>query len=203
MVVPVKRLQVAKSRLDLPAEQRRQLAGAMAADTVAAALTAPSVAQVVVVSDDEVAAPLLRGLGAAVVPDLPDAGLNQALGHGIAVARERSRGGAVATLSADLPALTGDALAEALGMVRRRAVVADSQGTGTTLLAAAAGIGLAPAYGNGSYARHRAAGAEGISDRVAQRLRVDVDTLADLAVAVALEVGPHTKAVLTELSWIA
>src|SRR5579884_600924 len=69
IVLPVKRLAAAKSRLDLAAADRSRLAGAMAADTVAAALAAPSVGRVVVVSDDELAADLLTRLGADVVPD--------------------------------------------------------------------------------------------------------------------------------------
>jgi len=44
VLVPVKRLQLAKSRLPLPATTRAALMAAMAADTVAAALAAPGVA---------------------------------------------------------------------------------------------------------------------------------------------------------------
>jgi len=175
---------------------------AMAADTVVAALAAPSVVRVVVVSDDELAVRRLSTLGAVVVPDAPDAGLNLALAHGIAAAREKSGDGPVATLSADLPALTGETLDAALAMVRRLAVVADSDGTGTTLLAAAAGVRLSPAYGSESFARHRASGAEDITEQVAQRLRLDVDTLADLQGAVALGVGSRTAAVLADLGWL-
>lgn len=175
---------------------------AMAADTVAAALAASSVAQVVVVSDDELAARRLSALGAVVVPDVPDAGLNLALAHGIATAREKAAGGPVATLSADLPALTGETLDAGLAVVRRLAVVADSDGAGTTLLAAAAGVDVSPAYGPGSFARHLSSGAEDITGQVAQRLRLDVDTLADLQAAIALGVGGRTAAVLAELGWL-
>lgn len=198
VVVPVKRLERAKTRLDLPSGDRVRLAAAMAGDTVAAALAAPSVTRVVVVTDDEVAAAAVRSLGADVVADEPAAGMNDALRHGIAVAR-RETAVAVATLSADLPALTGGALDAALARVRHAAVVADAARTGTTLLAAAAGVDVVPQYGEGSLARHVAAGAQDITGQVSQRLRLDVDTLADLAAAVALGTGPRTAAVAEDL----
>jgi len=52
VLVPVKRLQLAKSRLPLPATTRAALMAAMAADTVAAALAAPGVARVAVVTGE-------------------------------------------------------------------------------------------------------------------------------------------------------
>ncbi|MCW2585435.1 MAG: hypothetical protein JWN55_951, partial [Frankiales bacterium] len=74
VVVPVKRLSLAKTRLAAYGDDRRRaLALAFAADVVLAAAT---VAEVLVVTDDEQAGPLLAALGARVVPDDPDAGLN-------------------------------------------------------------------------------------------------------------------------------
>ena len=56
LVVPVKRLSVAKTRLTRVAgEQREALALAFAADTVAAALSSPSVRALLVVTDDPAA----------------------------------------------------------------------------------------------------------------------------------------------------
>ena len=51
LVVPVKRVENAKTRLDLDVEARASLAVAMAVDTVTAALACPLVTQVVVVTD--------------------------------------------------------------------------------------------------------------------------------------------------------
>src|SRR4051795_8460771 len=79
VVVPVKRLEVAKTRLSVHPELRRELALAMASDTVLACLHTSGVVEVVVVTDDELAGPAMRALGANVVPDEPDAGLNPAL----------------------------------------------------------------------------------------------------------------------------
>lgn len=198
VVLPVKRLEAAKSRLLLPPEQRARLAAAMAADTVAAALAASVVTQVVVVTDDAAAARTVAGLGARVVADEPAAGLNEALEWGAAQARAAVNGG-VATLSADLPALTAAALDDVLRLVSRVGVVGDRVGTGTTLLAAASGSRLRPEYGPESLARHVAAGADDLTGHAAASLRLDVDTLDDLAAATVLGVGPATAAALQEL----
>ena len=66
IVVPVKRLSGAKTRLRLDPDVRIELALAMAADTVRAALACPVTDLVIAVSDDEQAAPVLKSLGAVV-----------------------------------------------------------------------------------------------------------------------------------------
>jgi 2-phospho-L-lactate guanylyltransferase len=144
VLLPVKVLARAKSRLAvLAGERRRELALALAADTVAAVLACPAVARVVVVTSDPVAGPLLAALGAVVVADEPagldgparpggsdgsdgpggsadpgDLGmqdlLNAALRHGAAVASRRWPGTGFAALTADLPALRPAELATAL-----------------------------------------------------------------------------------------
>ena len=84
--------------------------------------------------------PRCAPLGALVVPDEPDAGLNPALAYGARRAAELDPAAGVALLSADLPALRAGELTAALdaaaGQPPRR-FVADAAGTGTTLLAAA------------------------------------------------------------------
>lgn len=201
LVVPLKRLAVAKSRLADAAGDglRPGLALAFAQDTVAAATACPGVGDVVVVTDDPLAGAELTGLGARVVPDVPAAGLNAALAYGARIARERRPGGAVAALNADLPALrTGDltrVLAAAAAFPR--AFLADAGGIGTTFLSAAPGCELAPAFGGRSRARHRASGAAEIVVAGVDSVRHDVDTGEDLRAALALGVGFRTAA-LTE-----
>ncbi len=200
VVVPVKRLAVAKSRLAAYGEQaRRELALAFAADVVAAALGCPVVAQVLVVTDDPQAAAALAALGARVAPDDPDAGLNPALEHGAELLRAGHPELGAVTVSADLPALQPADLAAVLAAVPPggRAFVADSAGTGTTLLAAAAPARLAPSYGPGSRDRHLASGAVELTGTAA--LRRDVDTPADLRDALLLGVGVRTAAVAAGL----
>ena len=200
VVVPVKHLDVAKSRLAAYGEgARRDLALAFAADVVRAALDCPVVREVLVVTDDEQAAAALAAMGARVARDDPDAGLNPALAHGADLLRAGDAGLGVVTVSADLPALNPQDLAAALGAVPAggRAFVADSAGSGTTLLAACAPAALLPSYGAGSSARHRASGALELPGTPA--LRRDVDTPADLREAVALGVGARTAAVAAAL----
>jgi 2-phospho-L-lactate guanylyltransferase len=197
LVVPVKRLAVAKTRLSSYGDELRvELALAFAADVVTAALAAVLVAEVVVVTDDERAATVLAAAGALVIGDAPDAGLNPALEHGIAAL---GAGLARAAVSADLPAVRPEHLDEALAAVPvgGRGFVADSAGSGTTLLAAAAGVSLAPAYGVGSRDLHAQSGA--VELPAAAGLRLDVDTPADLATALGLGVGPATAAVVRRL----
>ncbi|MCW2599925.1 MAG: 2-phospho-L-lactate guanylyltransferase [Frankiales bacterium] len=197
VVVPVKRLSLAKSRLASYGDSRRRaLALAFAADVVLAAV---DVARVLVVTDDEQAARVLAALGARVVPDDPDAGLNPALVHGAELLRAEHPDLGVATLSADLPALRSEELAAALALVPSggRGFVADAAGTGTTLLAADFGAALLPAYGPGSRAGHLASGALEIGGGAG--LRRDVDTPEDLVAAVALGVGVHTAVAIQGL----
>ncbi|NEK57487.1 2-phospho-L-lactate guanylyltransferase [Geodermatophilus sabuli] len=197
VVVPAKRLPLAKSRLSpLPGGlggAHDRLVLALLADTVGAALASPAVAGVLVVTDDEDAAAVVTALGARTVPDEPDAGLNAALAHGARV----SGSPAVAALSSDLPALRPEELTAALSAAGAapRCFVADAQGTGTTLLTAS-GSELAPAFGTGSAARHRAGGALELTGPWPGLAR-DVDTPADLQAAAALGVGPRTAALLT------
>jgi 2-phospho-L-lactate guanylyltransferase len=194
VVVPVKHLDIAKSRLAAYGDEHRMaLALAFAADVVTAARL---VATVLVVTDDPVATELLSELGARVVSDDPDAGLNPALEHGVELLREGSPDLAVATVSADLPSLLAPDLAAVLRRVplRGRGFVADLAGTGTTLLAAGPGVALLPSYGPASRERHLASGA--VELIAPESVRRDVDTPEDLEHAVALGVGPHTLAAL-------
>ena len=201
LVVPVKRADIAKSRLAAFAGVRRpELARAMAEDTVAAALECPLTRGVVVVTDDETSAAALRLLGATVVPDEPSAGLNEALEHGVSVAARL--GGNVGALSGDLPALRPDELLTALTAEphAQRSFVADTAGSGTTLLLAPGGQPIAPRFGPRSADAHRRSGAVPLAAATLVSLRRDVDTEADVAHAVRLGVGPRTSAVLAELT---
>lgn len=196
VVVPVKLLATAKSRLDPGAGPvRRELALAMALDTVDAALAAGQV-DVVVVTGDDVVASAARAAGAEVLTDRPDDGLNGALRLGAHAGRGH-RG--VAALTADLPALRPTELRCALRELERlgHAFVADAAGTGTTCYGTTDVAAFDPRFGVGSAARHAA-----VATAVAlalPTLRRDVDTVDDLWRAVQLGVGPRTAALLPAL----
>jgi 2-phospho-L-lactate guanylyltransferase len=200
VVLPVKRLAAAKARLRgaVPAPAHDRLVLAFAVDTVTAVLACPAIAEVIVVTDDPAVRERVAELGALVVPDDPDAGLNAAVAHGAALATGGGLG--VAALTADLPALHPADLADALGAAGgRRSFVPDASGVGTVLLAAPPGVRLDPRFGPESAAAHAASGAARLPGDWPS-LRRDVDTADDLAFAVALGVGRHTAALLAALS---
>jgi 2-phospho-L-lactate/phosphoenolpyruvate guanylyltransferase len=207
LVIPVKLLTQAKSRLiGIEGQRRSELALAMAADTIAAAVSAPTVGAVLVVTDDPAVTDIAARLGALVVPDAPAAGLNEALTHGAALAEtswpERGR----AALAGDLPAARPEELTAALAAAARygAAFVPDADGTGTVLYAAAPGSEFRPQFGPASRDKHRASGAVeiGTADGQAGRfagLRRDVDTMEDLRLAAEIGLGPRTRELLDRL----
>ncbi|MFY1695214.1 2-phospho-L-lactate guanylyltransferase [Solwaraspora sp. WMMA2101] len=221
VVLPVKRLAAAKSRLRgaLTGVPHEELALALALDTVAAVLACPVVAEAVVVTADPVAAAALAALGARTVAEPDPGGLNAALTHGAATV---PAGRPVAALTADLPALRPAELAAALRAATSPAAarqpadtgqpaavgrwfVPDADGTGTVLLAAADAATLHPRFGPGSADRHAASGARriggtgdtgtsGTGGAAWPTLRRDVDTADGLADAARLGLGRHTAA---------
>jgi 2-phospho-L-lactate guanylyltransferase len=203
LLIPVKPLARAKSRLADTAGDglRPGLALAFAQDTVAAALACPGVRDVAVVTDDGVAGRELGALGARIVPDEPDGGLNAALEHAVAAVRAVRPESAVAALNADLPALRPAELDRVLAAAAEfpRAFLPDAAEIGTTLLAAGPGLELRPAFGHDSRARHRASGAVELGLTGVDSVRQDVDTGDDLRTALALGVGPRTAAVAERL----
>jgi 2-phospho-L-lactate/phosphoenolpyruvate guanylyltransferase len=204
VVVPVKRLDRAKSRMRLPAAERAALVLAMLDDTLQAARSADGVASLLVITSDPAATRIAADHGIGTVAD-PGRGLNAAVRRGLHVAArlhgaaERLTG--FAALTGDLPALRPDHLAAALAAARSYAfaLVADRVGTGTTLLTTARGHRAEPHFGRGSRAAHVRAGAHELTDSGWETLRCDVDVLDDLEAAATLRVGPRTASVLMSL----
>lgn len=203
LVIPVKRLEVAKTRLSsFAGPHRAALALAFAADTIDAAMACASVRGIAIVTDDPEAVRLANALGHLVVGDEPDAGLNPALVHGATVAVAHWRGSSIAALSSDLPALRPGDLGIALEAAEPHAAafVADRAGTGTTLLTAKALATFGPRFGPSSAAEHEAGGAISLSSLDVPSLRRDVDTEADLADGQALGLGRHTTDLLGRIA---
>ncbi|WP_414635513.1 2-phospho-L-lactate guanylyltransferase [Actinophytocola sp.] len=193
LIVPVKRLDRAKSRLRGVLPGHVELVLALLADTVTAAGSTPGVRRVLVVCEDERVPPALRGTAAECVDERGLPGLNAALRFGADRLRAADPGGVVGALQADLPALRpadlAAALAEAAG---RRMFCADRAGTGSTLLLSAPGGPLDPRFGAGSAAAHAESGALPVTAPVPS-LRADVDTPDDLAMATDLGLGRRTS----------
>lgn len=199
VVVPVKGTDLSKTRLAaLPADvaERRQLALAFALDTVEALRAAAGVVEILVVTNDRDSVDALTALGATTLAD-PGGGLNAALEAGIAEARRRRPTAAVAAITADLPALTPQAVETALTLAASHPVsfVADAAGTGTTTIAALPDVDLVPHFGVGSALAHAASGMIALPVPADSPLRRDVDTPADVAGGAA-SFGPHTRAAL-------
>ena len=159
LVIPVKALAAAKSRL-APAvtpSARLALARAFALDTIDAARAAVSVRRIIVVTGEvDLDAHLPDGV--EVLRERPGAGLGSAIALGIESARADGEV-AVGVLLGDLPALHAAELDAALDAASRHplAFVRDADGTGTTLATARAGEPFTPAFGGHSAAKHVAA----------------------------------------------
>lgn len=209
LVMPVKRLGLAKTRLagpEVPPRLREHLALAFAADAVRAALSASRVADVVVVTDDPQASQALAGMGATIVPDEPNAGLNAAFLFGAAAARRKHGSDiGIAACTADLPAMRGPELDIALARLsaEHRSFIADAHDIGTTMLFAPPGMDLNPCFGGPSRAAHIASGAVELPAEGISSLRRDVDTAEDLADALLLGVGPRTAALWSRRETVA
>ena len=198
VVVPVKRSAQGKSRLEVDGVDRAALARAIALDTIEAAARCEAVLQVVVVSDDPALAresamiPALR-----LVPEGEVRGLDAAIATGIDAVDPGGRMPRAALLG-DLPALRSADLAAALRAAASvdRAVVADAEGTGSTLVTAMPGVAWTSSFGEDSFARHTSSGCSALQIPDASTLRRDVDTAAQLRVAMAHGVGPRTTALV-------
>ncbi|MDI1459523.1 2-phospho-L-lactate guanylyltransferase [Catellatospora sp. KI3] len=177
VLVPLKPLAEAKTRLRGAEADHEGLVLDLARRTVRAARAAAGVARVYVVTRDRTAARELRGCGAEIVGDT-GRDLNQALSRAAALLAGAGR---LAALPADLPALRPDELAQALAQAGPdRAFVPDAAGVGTVLLVSAVGGRLDPRFGLGSAAAHELSGARRLTGAW-PTLRRDVDTAEDLA----------------------
>lgn len=202
VVIPVKRLDAAKTRLAGVDDPRRpELALAFALDVIDACLEATSTGTVIVVTDDQ---EVIAGASdVTICPEPEGGGLNAAVRRGAALAD-----GPVVALAGDLPCLTGEALDYLLALAsgHERSVLSDAQGSGTAMLFASDARTLDPHFGPESRSAHVHGGcfdlaldAPGEIRMLIAGARRDVDTPADLWDARRIGVGTHTRAVLEEM----
>jgi 2-phospho-L-lactate/phosphoenolpyruvate guanylyltransferase len=206
VILPVKGLSAAKSRMAAGPREPGELALAFFRDALTAALATPRVAQVIVATSDDRVRAAAESAGAVVIDDAGHAGINAAARWAAAhwAAAPDAPTSHVAVMVSDLPCLTPDALDAALGLAEGHpaSFVTDLDGVGTTLWCATEGHAVDPHFGPGSRAAHLAAGAV---DLVAahpsagtrlEPLRCDVDTEAALQHARGLRPGAATLAAL-------
>lgn len=197
IVIPVKPLASAKSRLASLPVPPDQLARAFLIDVLNAVMLVPRVRRVLVASSDPDVASIARLAGALFVDDSGLQGINAsaklARGH-------RAEGTAVGVLVSDLPWLTPASLdaALALGDSHECSFVADADSTGTTLWMASPHHRGNSHFGPGSRRHHREAGSidlvqeRDIDARLLAPLRRDVDTAAALEPTPGLRMGVST-----------
>ncbi|MFZ2384152.1 MAG: 2-phospho-L-lactate guanylyltransferase [Candidatus Nanopelagicales bacterium] len=208
VVVPVKELARAKSRLGLSHDgQRAPLALAFAKDVLHACLTASGVTRVFVVSGDATVLATARAAGAQAITDRDDEGadsarssLNAALGRAEDWIRQLDAGARLAVIAGDLACATPESIDQALASAASypRCFVSDHSGTGTTVLTANTHQLLRPMFGDGSAAEHRRSGARDLTVGTPAQLRLDVDTADDLRRAAESGLGPNSRRVLRQ-----
>jgi len=191
-IIPIGALDGAKSRLGavLDAEERLELTIGLARRTIAAAVAASQVDDVLVITPDDAVRTLAVELGARPILQR-DSGLNR----GLLAARAEAvaaGAGAVLILPIDLPDVTPDAIdAVATQAVERDrplvAIVPDRHGRGTNALLIAPPDAIDVCFGGDSAIAHetaaRAAGARLVI--LGGPLALDLDTPDDLLLAEA------------------
>lgn len=187
----------AKTRLGGTQAERRQFAIVMMRDTLCAVVSTSAVDGVVVVAQER------RDRGSLLLPGIrvmvqTGSGLNDAIRAGMDVVRSAEGNRDIAVLPGDLPYLRSSELESALqhASAHPLSVVGDRRGTGTTLLTAASGAIVEPAYGPQSLRRHREQGAVELGVPAWSGLRRDVDVMSDLASTDSL--GRRTRMLLSD-----
>ena len=178
-ILPVKTFGRAKQRLTGGFGDRPGLAAAMVADVLDALAAVPELDELIMVTAQAVSA----DTDFLIVHDPVEAGQSAAAARGIEAALERGAE-RVLLVPGDCPALAPREVSALLALPGDVVIVADRHGTGTNSLVLTPPTIMAPAFGEGSFARHkRLAAAAGASFVVANpgSLELDVDTPDDLA----------------------
>jgi 2-phospho-L-lactate guanylyltransferase len=197
LILPLKPVHLAKSRLvGLTDVARRDLVIAMARDVCAVALSCDAVTQVVVVTRDPEWRQWLDTSRIRFVAESAADSLNESLRAAAAACRLSRPDLGIASLTADLPALSREELDAALAGAETStpSFVSDAAGSGTTLLAAPTARPFVPRYGLHSRMRHLESGLSELQFPVRSGIRQDVDTMDDLRRALDVGVGQHTRA---------
>jgi 2-phospho-L-lactate/phosphoenolpyruvate guanylyltransferase len=211
-ILPVKRFAEAKQRLgeSVADPLRRELAGAMVGDVIAALARTGAIERTIIVSNEPTIAETAREHGAVLIADRAERGQSAAvslgIAHALAAGIERVLcvpGDCPALDPAELEALLGSDLGGAASATEV-VIMPDRHGAGTNGLLLSPPRAIAPSFGPGSCERHRQlAIAADVPQRVERlaSLLLDVDTGDDLAVlrerlAAAGAAAPRTRAVL-------
>ncbi|MBX9588098.1 MAG: 2-phospho-L-lactate guanylyltransferase [Hyphomonadaceae bacterium] len=189
-IVPVKSLDAAKQRLKavLPLEARRRLMRVMLEDVLATLGQVEGLGPVLVVTPDALVAELAASAGAHVLREAEDRGHSAAAIAGFRQAQARGATRAL-TLPADAPLVTAAELDSLIAFDAgltgpHLTLVPAHDGDGTNGFLASPPELMAPSFGPGSFARHRAdAAGRRIACHVHELpgLALDIDAPGDLA----------------------
>jgi 2-phospho-L-lactate guanylyltransferase len=188
VIVPVKRLAAAKSRLAraLPARERRRLACALLNHTLKTVRGLDGIEGILVVSKDRAVRSIAGKYGAVFVREGACDGLNRALARATDEAAQRGAD-AVMVLPADLPLLRARELKQAMRLAHKPPFVViapDGMEQGTNLLYMAPPGVVKFTFGKGSFQKHiRSARRVGLEPAICQQpaLAHDIDRPKDLA----------------------
>jgi 2-phospho-L-lactate/phosphoenolpyruvate guanylyltransferase len=194
VIVPVKSLASAKSRMAEEYSAPADLARAFLEDVLAAIADTAEVEQILIASRDPSVTHIARRHGAQIIDDSGHEGINAAVTWAAGFAPAGTR---IAVVVSDLPRLTSDSLSAALNAAQEHEVafLADAEGTGTTMWMAGSLSAFPPHFGANSRAAHTAMGAVDLAlidpDPRVEPARRDADTL-DALTADPSTLGPHT-----------
>lgn len=189
LILPVKHLTQAKSRLALPPQERRRTALRLLRHTLAVATSTSAISTVIVVTDDEVVIGESRAQGALVVSEHGGQGLVRAATIGRRASRQFPQHDAVGVMVGDLPQVATADLIEVFAEYEvhgRPMFVADRAGTGTTMIIHPRHSSPPILFGPDSAYRHRTAGYRAAT-RAVPGLRADLDTVEDLERMIPVE----------------
>lgn len=193
-VIPIKDLENAKTRLapTLSPEERRGLFRAMAEDVLEAATAAPSLAGVLVLTNDSIAAELARSHGARIEGEPANIGQSEAVARAAEILAGEGADG-VLTLPADAPLTTAEDIESILQRHPKTrpavTIVPDHARRGSNCLVLTPAPLIPLHFGHVSFEPHLAEAAKlGLTPNILDdlpRVALDVDTPEDLAAALA------------------
>jgi len=205
ILVPIKRLDISKQRLSsvLSVAARKALVIAMAHDVMTALTEAKSVAEIVVVTCDPVAASVARPFGARILTEGADDGHSHAIRTGVEALRDAGAED-VMTVPIDVPLVTAQEIDTVADNHPRKPgfsiVPARDRFGSNCILSSPPGI-VQPMFGPGSFESHcaaaRSAGAE-VRILELPGLGLDIDTPEDIEAFMRIGQGTHTAAIVAD-----
>lgn len=189
-IVPVKRFDLAKTRLDLPGSARARLCGLMLREVLGALSASPEISRTFVVTGDAEAARAARTAGAAVVRDGREEGVNEAVGLAAGPLREWGASASL-VIPQDVPLVEP---ADISALMRTQmppdfvTVVPSRRFDGTNALLRMPPDAIETSYDRDSYRAHMASARRRTANAsvvFVPRIMQDVDVLEDLRSAVS------------------